>query len=97
MGTVAEVITDAVVRRVTSPEPVNLAFGTRHSLLQLVALLEQQLGRALPLDFQPPRAGDVAHSQAQHDRLDRLFPGVRPVALADGVRATIEWMSGVTP
>ena len=94
VGTVAGVITDAVVRRVTHPEPVNLAFGTRNTLLQLIALLEEQLGTTVAVQFEPPRAGDVAHSQADHSRLDSLFPGVTPVSLTDGLRATIDWMSG---
>ncbi|MDO8392286.1 MAG: NAD-dependent epimerase/dehydratase family protein [Actinomycetota bacterium] len=94
VGTVAGVITDAVVRRVTSLEPVNLAFGTRHTLLQVIELLEQQLGRTLDVQFEPTRAGDIAHSQAAHHRLDALFPGVVPVSLADGLRATVQWMAG---
>jgi UDP-glucose 4-epimerase len=93
VGTVAGVLTDAVARRVTSAQPVNLAFGTRCTLLDLIAELSRQFGRELPVRFEAVRAGDVAHSQAAHDRLDELFPGVVPVALADGVRATIDWMT----
>jgi len=95
VGTVAGVITDAVVRRVTHPEPVNLAFGTRNTLLQLIELLEGQLGHPVQVQFEAPRTGDVAHSQADHAVLDSLFPGVAAVALADGLRATIEWMTGL--
>ena len=36
VGTVAAVLADAVRRRVTSDRPVNLAFGTRVSLLELI-------------------------------------------------------------
>lgn len=93
VGTVAGVLTDAVVRRVAGPEPVNLAFGTRSTLLDLIEQLGHLFGRELPVRFEPVRAGDVAHSQAQHTRLDALFPGVRPVALAEGLRATVEWMN----
>jgi UDP-glucose 4-epimerase len=93
VGTVAGVLTDAVVRRVTCAEPVNLAFGTRSTLLDLIAELERLVGRELPVTFQSVRAGDVAHSQAQHTRLDGLFPGVQPVTLTDGLRATVAWMA----
>jgi len=93
VGTVAGVLTDAVVRGVTSDQPVNLAFGTRCTLLELIDELSAQFGRELPVRFEPVRAGDVAHSQAAHSRLDDLFPCVAPVALADGVRATIDWMT----
>jgi UDP-glucose 4-epimerase len=33
----------------------------------------------------------VPHSQASNDRLQTLFPDVKPVALEDGLRATIDW------
>jgi UDP-glucose 4-epimerase len=92
VGTVAAALTDAVVRRVTNPEPVNLAFGTRRTLLDLVAELGQIFGRDLATRFEPVRAGDVAHSQAEHLRLDALFAGLQAVPLADGLRATVEWM-----
>jgi UDP-glucose 4-epimerase len=93
VATVADVVTDAVVRTVTSADPVNLAFGTRHTLLQIVAELETLLGRPLPTQFEAARTGDVAHSQAAHERIDKLFPGVQPVSLTDGLRATVEWMT----
>ncbi len=95
VGTVAHAITDAVVGQVCSPEPVNLAFGTRHTLLQLIAMLEAQLDRSLAVEFHPPRAGDVAHSQADHARLDALFPHLEPVALEAGLRATVQWMTTI--
>ncbi|HNJ97489.1 MAG TPA: NAD-dependent epimerase/dehydratase family protein, partial [Ilumatobacteraceae bacterium] len=91
VGTVTSVITDALARGVTHPEPVNLAFGSRNSLLQLVDLLQLQLGRRLDIEFQAPRVGDVAHSQADHTTLDSLFPGVAPVELAAGLEATVTW------
>ena len=60
-----------------SPEPVNLAFGTRTNLLELIALLEELLGHPLEVDHTAPRVGDVPHSQAANDRLLALFPDDR--------------------
>ncbi len=91
VDTVAAVIVDAVRRQVTDPEPVNLAFGTRTSLLEVITLLEELLGRALKVEHTPVRAGDVPHSQAANDRLIELFPDVEPVPLRTGLAATIEW------
>jgi UDP-glucose 4-epimerase len=91
VGTVAGVLTDAVLRRVTSPGPVNLAFGTRVSLLELITLLENILGRPLPRAHTEPRAGDVRDSQADTTRLHELFPDVEPVALQAGLEATVAW------
>ncbi len=92
VGTLTAVLCEALVRRVTSPDPVNLAFGTRCSLLDLVGQLESILGTAVATHHEPPRPGDVLHSQADNARLMALFPDVVPVPLGNGLRATVEWM-----
>ena len=91
VDTVAAVITDAVVRKVSSAEPLNLAFGTRTNLLEVISLLERELGHDLDRQHLEPRVGDVPHSQAANDRLRALFPDIVPVDLEDGLRRTIEW------
>jgi UDP-glucose 4-epimerase len=91
VGTVAGVLADAVRRTVTDPRPVNLAFGTRISLLELIGEIENQLGFMLARDHTGPRPGDVRDSQADQTNLRRLFPDVQPVPLEDGLRSTLEW------
>ncbi|HEX4902710.1 MAG TPA: NAD-dependent epimerase/dehydratase family protein [Acidimicrobiales bacterium] len=91
VGTVCAVLADAVERRVADPGPVNLAFGTRVTLLEVISRLEELLGRPLERDHQPTRAGDVPHSQADTTRLRRLFPDVDPVPIEQGLRDTVEW------
>lgn len=92
VGTVCAVLADAVVRRVTAPRPVNLAFGTRVSLLELIARIEALLGHEVEVRHSESRAGDVRDSQADADNLLRLFGGVEPVPLDDGLAATIAWL-----
>ncbi|MBW3606476.1 MAG: NAD-dependent epimerase/dehydratase family protein [Actinobacteria bacterium] len=91
VGSVVSVLTDAVVRRMTHTGPVNLAFGTRRSLLDIVAELEQILGRPLDRRHLPPRAGDVRHSQADHRLLRRLFPNLEPPDFTAELAATVDW------
>ncbi|WP_395293251.1 NAD-dependent epimerase/dehydratase family protein [Kitasatospora hibisci] len=91
VGTVTQVITEAVVRRVVHADPVNLAFGTRTSLLELVGELEQVLGHEVEVAHTEPRPGDVRDSQADNSRLRELFPDVRPVPLREGLERTAEW------
>jgi UDP-glucose 4-epimerase len=91
VGTVADVLADAVVRRVANPEPVNLAFGSRTDLLGVIALLSEILGEPLAVEYGEPRAGDVRHSQADSSRLYELFPDVNAVPLVDGLTQTVEW------
>ncbi|MFW2334716.1 NAD-dependent epimerase/dehydratase family protein [Ilumatobacter sp.] len=92
VGTVTEVILDAVRRRVSHPQPVNLAFGTRVTLLEVIELIESQLGASVQVEHVDPRAGDVKHSQASNATLRSLFPDVEPVPLDEGLAATIAWM-----
>jgi UDP-glucose 4-epimerase len=93
VGTVTEVLADAVVQRTTCDTPVNLAFGTRVSLLELHKRLSLAVGRPLDLDFRQARRGDVHDSQAANDRLRELFPHVTPVPLDTGLRETIAWFN----
>jgi UDP-glucose 4-epimerase len=88
---VTAVLTDCVRRTVTDTEPVNLAFGSRVSLLELIELLEKVLGRALDRNHLDQRPGDVRDSQADQTKLKGLFPAIQPVTLEEGLRATVEW------
>ena len=53
--------------------------------------IEQILGRPVQVERAPERAGDVRHSQAARDVVDALFPDVRVVSLAEGLRAAVDW------
>ncbi len=91
VGSVCAVLVDAVTRKVTSEHAVNLAFGSRVSLLELIDTLEEVLGHPVDRTHTEPRAGDVRDSQADQNRLHVLFPDARPVALAEGLRTTVAW------
>ncbi len=92
VGTVSEVIVDAIVRRVTHPQPINLAFGSRTNLIDLIAMISELTDRTPRIEHIEPRPGDVRHSQASNETLRAVFPRIRPVELETGLRATIDWM-----
>lgn len=94
VGTVVDVLADAVLRRVTASTPVNLAFGSRSSLLDLLALIEELLGRPVDRAHVPARPGDIRDSQASSEVLTALFPAVRPISLEEGLRETLAWFRG---
>lgn len=91
VGTVTEVITQAVLGRVHDLDPVNLAFGSRTSLNQLICMLGPLLDGKPSVHHVEPRAGDVRDSQADNARLRSLFPAAEPVSLEVGLSATVEW------
>lgn len=94
VDTVCRVLMDAIRRRVSHPGPVNLAFNTNTTLLELIAQLEGLLGHELDKQFTDPRVGDVKASQADAVLVGELFPEVTPVELADGLAATLDWYRG---
>lgn len=91
VGSVARLLTDAAVRQVTSPTAVNLAFGTRTSLIDLIDKIRGLVDRPVEVAFDPARPGDVRDSQADSSRLRELFPGHGPVPLDEGLAETVSW------
>ena len=95
VDSVTAVLERAITSRLAHPEPINLAFGSRTTLLELIAEIESVVGGELPRVYVDPRAGDVAHSQADSTVLRGLFPDVQPVAFAEAVRLTVDWFRSV--
>lgn len=95
VDTVCAVIQQAVIKQVYSPDPVNLAYGTNTTLLELLNQIEVKLGGSVSREHTEPRTGDVRASQADNSRVRELFPDVKPVALEDGLAATLDWFRQV--
>ncbi len=91
VDTVCAVIFEAVKQQTFSPDPVNLAYGTNTTLLELLAEMETQLGHPIAREHTESRTGDVRASQADNSRVREMFPSVQPVPLEQGLAATIEW------
>ena len=92
VDSVCEAIGRAVAGRVASPDPVNLAFGTRTSILELVDVAGRVLGEPVAVEHVAPRPGDVRDSQASTEALSRLVPGVAAVDLEVGLSSVVAWM-----
>ena len=91
VSSVCEVLAAVVRDGVVSERPVNLAFGGRATLLEVLELLEAILGHPIERVHTATRAGDVRDSQADQTTLRALVPGIEPVGLEDGLRRTVEW------
>jgi UDP-glucose 4-epimerase len=95
VGTVCRVLLDACERRLSHPEPVNLAFGTNTTLTELVGQIEDAAGLRASVVHRDARPGDVKHSQADNAVLRSLFPGVEPVSLEQGLSETVAWFKEI--
>lgn len=94
VGTVVETLTQALVNRVTC-SPVNLAFGSRTTINELVSLIEETLDVEVEITRRATRPGDVKHSQADNHLLRSLFESLTPVSLEEGLLRTADWMRAV--
>lgn len=91
VDSVTELLSLAATTCVTSEVPVNLAFGSRRSLMQVVRELEDLLDRELPREHVEPRVGDVRDSQADNSLLKSLFPTAEATPFTAGLGTTVAW------
>jgi UDP-glucose 4-epimerase len=92
VDSVVDVLMDAVQRQVSLDTPVNLAFGRRHSLLDLLERIEAVLGITSRVEFVAPRVGDVRNSENDPTLLESVFPTVKPVDLDAALERTSAWL-----
>ena len=94
VDSVIDVLVDAVERQVSLDTPVNLAFGRRHSLLDVLERIERLLGVTPRVEFVAARVGDVKNSENDPALLRSVFPSVEPVDLDPALERTAAWLEG---
>jgi len=91
-------VSDAVaanLRAATAPASAcagrvfNIAGGAEHSLLELLAILQEELGTAVAPRFEPARAGDVRQSLAALEAARDALGFAPSVGLREGLRRTV--------
>lgn len=72
-------------------EVFNIACGGQINLLDMIAILNQILGKNIQPIFTDPRPGDVRHSRASIDKARRML-GYEPiVSFEEGLARTLAW------
>lgn len=88
-------VVEANLRAAEAPEAngqiINIGVGTRVTLNQLLAELQQILGTNVQPHYEEARAGDVRHSLADITLAQRLLGYEIRTPLAEGLRQTVEW------
>ncbi|MGC2237279.1 MAG: SDR family oxidoreductase [Pyrinomonadaceae bacterium] len=73
-------------------EVMNVANGERIALKELLEVLKKITGKeTVEADFQPERAGDVKHSQADNTHAKEWLGYEKLVGLEEGLQKTIDW------
>ena len=70
---------------------VNIAGGERITLLDMVTVLNELVGREVPVEFVDPRPGEVRHSQAGIQRAAELLDYHPVVDFRAGMARTFAW------
>jgi len=88
-------VVDGVLRACEAPraagDVINVATGDRISLNDLLRTMNRILGTNLEPILAPPRAGDIAHSQADITKARALLGYTPLVPLDEGLRHTLDW------
>jgi UDP-glucose 4-epimerase len=95
VGTVVQIIASCILNKVLHPEPVNLAFGNRISLNQVVELLRSKFPD-LNVKYLPPRKGDVLHSENDPKLLKSLYPDIIADKFENSLQKTIDWFKNLS-
>lgn len=74
-----------------SGEVFNIACGARYRVLDLVAALNEILGKGILPTHADPRPGDVRHSQADISKARRALGYTVAVDFLEGLRRTVAW------
>jgi nucleoside-diphosphate-sugar epimerase len=72
-------------------ESFNIACGGRITLLDLVAAINRITGKNVQPRFDPPRPGDILHSQADIGKAAKLLGWTPRVDFQDGIEKAVAW------
>lgn len=93
VDSVVDVISEALRRRLSWDRPINLAFGDRITVNEVVDVLGSLIPHPLMVEYMPSRAGDVRDSQNDPTLLRSVFPSVESVPFELGMASVVSWLS----
>lgn len=82
---------EAALNRPRGFDIINLGGARPITLADLVAAIEEATGKKAQLDGRPDQPGDVPVTFASVEKAERLLGFRARVALAEGLRRSVEW------
>jgi nucleoside-diphosphate-sugar epimerase len=80
---------------ITGARVYNIACGGRYTLNALFAALRARIGARVEPAYGPARAGDVKHSMAGIERIQRELGYQVGVSFEEGIDRTVQWYQTV--
>jgi len=87
---VTSILLEGLSNQINHPTPINLAFGNRISLNDVVEILRLHFPK-LKVNYNAPRIGDVKNSQNDPKELMKVFPNAKAPPFKEAIEETIEW------
>jgi UDP-glucose 4-epimerase len=91
VDTVVDVAVTSMTEKIISEGPINLAYGNRIHLNQVIEILVRHFPN-LKVNYKSERLGDVKASQNDPQLLTRLFPNLIPDSFESSLEKTIQWL-----
>lgn len=91
VDSICTAIHEACVREVRHSLPLNLAFGTRTTIKELIEMLGDILGEPLKVEYLDPRPGDIRATEADPAQMQGLLGVAKPTDFFSGLKKTVQW------
>jgi nucleoside-diphosphate-sugar epimerase len=76
---------------------LNAGTGGRYTLNETLRLLEKIPGKKAAAKYEPPRSGDILHSQADITEARKILGYDPKISFEEGLRRTWEWYASNRP
>lgn len=71
----------------------NVAYGERYTLLQVLEAINGFLGKSIEPIFEPPRLGDVLHTQGDGSKARKMLDYTPSTGFIEGLEEMARWMA----
>jgi UDP-glucose 4-epimerase len=88
---VVRVLISGMKNKINHPEPLNLAFGERITLNQVLQIMSERQSN-IEVNFLPERSGDVRNSQNDPKELQKVFPEIKPKEFRTALFEVWDWL-----
>jgi UDP-glucose 4-epimerase len=92
VDTVISILIEGMERKLHHPNPLNLAYGSKISLIEVLEIMKGRYPN-LSVNYVETRLGDVQKSQNSPELLKSLFPNIEPVDFHVGLERTFDWFN----
>jgi UDP-glucose 4-epimerase len=88
---VSEIIKRTIDKGIYNNFPINLAWGNRVTLIDLINLLSTYFNRELMISYEGKRVGDIINSSNTSSRVREIYPEFIPTPFHIGISETVNW------